>query len=131
MANTCDIARILSDIHSLQSAYNAAYSMNIPASLVATAKDSLQDFISNDKVLSGENVTFDAEALARLDRIDKTTAEVLDRIDHDVELRGLPLDQHHKLIAPMAKAQMIAKGIKETASRCTLFKVPLEFSSFI
>lgn len=131
MANTCDHSQILLDVHSLQSAFNEASRLNIPADIVASAKDTLQDFIGNDPFLKGEARHVDAETLARIDSIEKSTAAVLEKIDNDVELRGLSLEDHHKLIAPIAKAQRIAHDLRGAASQCQLFKVPLQFSSFI
>ena len=122
----CDVDRILADVHALQSAFNRAANLNIPAELISEVKIELQNFLTENPVLSGSDLTFGkitgAEAVA------KGVQEILDKIDYDVEIRALPFQQHRQLTAPITEAKRIADDLVDASLACRQFTVPVEFS---
>jgi hypothetical protein len=127
----CDVERIVDDIWKLQTALNHASVMNIPTALITGLKDDLQTFLTDNPVLGGTLVFLGPLKIAQAQKLVDQAQGILDKLDSDVEIRALPFDANHRVLAPFFRVHFLAKNLLADSSACTAFKIPVEFASFI
>ncbi len=129
--DTCQFERIHHDIYNIAKNISTLEDSIFPAELASSVKLAYANFLQDTPLLRAGAHAVTTQDILSLKTFKAACQNALDRFDHDVELRSLPMDRQYQMTHQVEDIKSDISDALKASKTCVMPDIPLAYRGFM